>query len=171
MIKNRRRGLHPISQYVDVTKTNSFVALRPLSGFRLVRPEDESIPRFLTADSEARELGAALIEALGRCRYVPPEDRDFYDMDKYYRSYMHSENEILRRMGKRTKTDAYKDAIWCRVQRVEGEIQIQPFRPAARGTWKMLPEEMRVSIPETTDPDAVGAALNLAFERGATFEG
>ncbi len=167
----KRHGPPPISQYVDVTLTATFIALQPLSGFVLMRPEDGSMPEFLPADCGARELGAALLAALGRCRDVPPEDREFYSLAKRTESYAHSEQELLRRTGKRSKTQAYKNAIWCRVRRCEGQLSIRPNRPAPRGTWKPLPKEEHVVIPETADPDALGAALLLAFERGREFEG
>ncbi len=167
----RHLGPPAITQRVDVTLTATFIALRPLSGFRLMRPEDGSMPEFLPADCSACEVGAALLAALSRCRYVPPEDREFYSLAKRTESYAHSEQALLRRTGKRSKTQAYKNAVWCSVRRCEGQISIQPFRPATRGTWKMLPEGERVVIPETTDPDALGAALLLAFERGREFEG
>lgn len=171
MTKYKRQGPHPISQYVDVHQTEKLTALQSLSGYRLVRPEDGSVPEFLPADSDARELGRALLDAFGRCRYVPPEDEEFYNMNKYYENYAHSEKEILRRTGKRTKSEAYKNAVWCEVRREERQIHMQPFRPATRGNWDMLPAEMCVVIPETTDEEPLGAALKLALERGRTFEG
>jgi len=171
LIEKKLRGSPPISQSVDVTRTEYFVALQSLSGGPLARPDDGSAPEFLPTDCSVRELGAALLAALSRCRHVPSEEREFYSLAKRLESYDHCEKEILRRTGKRSKTRAYEKSIWCRVRRAEGQINIRPNRPAGRGTWKPLPVEEHVVILETTDPDALGAALKLAFERGQTFEG
>jgi hypothetical protein len=170
--KKKRRGPLPIRQAVDVTADDTLVSFQSLSGYRLIRPEEGRLPEFLSAHSDARELGAALIAALDRCRWIPPEDSEFpnfNNMDTFYRTYKETEHEILRRTGRETEFEAYKNMIWCRVRRTEGEIEIRPFRPKTPGTWEMLPEEMFVKIPETMDPDAVGAAFVLALERGRTF--
>ena len=171
MIEKKRSGPLPISQYVDITQTEAFVAIQPLSGLRLFRPEDGSVPEFLPVDCPCGELGSALLAALQRCRRVSPDDRDFYNKTKYAQSYLASESEFLRRTGKRSKTDAYKNAVWCRVRRSDGQIAISPSRAIGRGKWKPLPGADRVSIAETTDPEAIGAAVLLAIERGRNFEG
>lgn len=169
MRKKKRRGPPPICQNVNVIQTESFIALESLSGYGLVWPEDGSVPEFMAADSDARALGAALLAALARCRHIPLNDPDSYDMVNYIRNSRHSEKELLRRTGKRTKTEAYKNALWCCVRRAEGEIHIQPFRPATRGKWDMLPVEMCGVIPETVDSESLGGALILALERVAIF--
>ena len=74
-------------------------------------------------------------------------------------------------MDAKNKRDACKGAVWRRARRAESQMNIQPFRPDTRGTWKMLTEDMAVEIPETTDSEIVGAALSLALDRGWTFEG
>ncbi len=162
---------HPISQTVDVTATKTLVAFQPLSGYVLMRPEDNDAPAFLPADSVAVALGVALNDALGRSRYVPPDDRDFYDMAKHVRNHGDSEREVLRRTGGKSKREAYENAVWCRVERAEGQIRIWPHRPDKPGTWDALPEAQCVVIPSSASEDALGNALKTAIERGRTFKG
>ena len=171
MTEKPRKLPRALSQIVDIHATLSFVAFQSLSGSGLKRPEDGGLPDFISANADVHEIGVALLEALGRCRFVPPEDRAFYDMSKYVKSYADSEAAILRRTGKKTKREAYSGAVWCSVRQADDEIKFCPFRPDKPGTWKQLPDEMIVAIPRTTDPDIVGAALALALERARTFEG
>ncbi len=161
----------PVTHRVSVYANDDFVALQPQSGCRLKRPEDGSVPVFLDKGANARELGTALVEALGRCRWVQPEDKEFHDMAKHVRNHAFTQDALIRRTGKKTKREAYKTMVWCDVRRSEGVIRIDPFRPDKPGQWNMLPTDEAVVIPATDDPDAVGAALALAIERARTFEG
>lgn len=103
-------------------------------------------------------------------RIIPLEDVAFRSLEKQAESYKHSEDALLQRTGHKSKTRAYRNAIWCDISRGEGEIVFLPFRAAGRGTWKMLPEDECVIIPDTTDPEKLGSALWLAFNRGRDFE-
>jgi hypothetical protein len=55
---------------------------------------------------------------------------------------------------------------WCRAERSEGKISIQPHDRGERpGYWWDLPPEDMVVIPATEDAVTVGTALRLALDR------
>jgi hypothetical protein len=66
----------------------------------------------------------------------------------------------MQRYRHKTKREAYKTMDWCRAERSEGKISIEPHdrRPKPE-EWKWLPPESKVVIPATTDATIAGAAV------------
>jgi hypothetical protein len=55
---------------------------------------------------------------------------------------------------------------WCRAERCEGKISIQPHKRDEKPEyWIWLPPDQNVVIPVTTDAAVAGAALRLALDR------
>jgi hypothetical protein len=64
----------PFRQWTDVKRTDRFISVEPLSGYRLIRPEDESSVIYLAPDTNNEELGRALLESLDRSRFIHPDE-------------------------------------------------------------------------------------------------
>jgi hypothetical protein len=53
---------------------------------------------------------------------------------------------------------------WCRAERCEGKISIQPHKRDKPEYFRDLPEDKTIIIPETLDGATAGAALRLALD-------
>lgn len=157
----------PFRQWADIHRTDKFISIEPLSGYRRALPEDEGSVVYLSPDGSDAELGKALLEALDRSRFIwPPDEMGFFEADRYMRCYRNRQKDFMQRYGYKTKRDAYKTMNWCRAERSEGKISIQPHnRDKQPERWKWLPPEKNVLIPATEDAAAAGAALRLALDR------
>jgi hypothetical protein len=154
----------PFTQWSDVSRTERFISIVPLSGYRLIRPEDDGYAIYLAPDTSDEALGRALLEGLARSRFIFPPDPTFSEAERYMQSYRNQQNDFMQRYGYKTKRDAYKNMDWCRVRRSEGTISLQPHKRDKPEHFRSLPPEKTVAIPATDDSVAVGAALRLALD-------
>jgi hypothetical protein len=155
----------PFRQCATINETEKFIATTAISGYRRFLPEDEPQIIYLAPDSPGVVLGQAVLETLDRSRFIHPDtDRDFFDMHRILAADKAWHADFMKRYKYKTKRDAYRNMRYCRVERCEGKISIQPhkrdFKP---GLWWDLPPEKTVVIPETSDPGIVGAAARLAL--------
>jgi hypothetical protein len=157
----------PFTQWASVHRTDKFISIEPLSGYRQSLREDEGYVIYLKPDMDDEALGLGLLEALDKSRFIwPPDEPSFFKWERYIRCYRNWEKDFMRRCGYKTKRDAYKNMNWCQAERSEGTISIQPHhRRGKPGEWLWLPPEQNVVIPATRDAAAVGAALRLALDR------
>jgi len=157
----------PLTQWADINRTDRFISVQTLSGYRMVQPEDDGRVDYLAPDASAEVLGRALLEALDRSRVIRPrDDRGFFEPERYLRLRHEYEQYFMRRYGYKTKREAYGAMDWCRAQRSEGKISMQPHKREKPEYWRDLPPEKTVIIQATQDAVAVGAALRLALDRG-----
>jgi hypothetical protein len=156
----------PFTQWADIQRTEKFVLVESMSGYRMVQPENDGHAIYLTPDASDEDLGRALLEALDRSRFIWPRDEpEFFEWQRYVKCYKDRQKEFMRRYGYRTKREAYKNMEWCRVERSEGKISIQPHKRDKPELWTDLPPDRTVVIPAATDAVALGAALKLALSR------
>jgi len=156
----------PFAQWADIHQTEKFISVEPLSGYSRALREDHGYVIYLAADATGDALGRALLEALGRSRFIWPRDEpEFFKWQRYMRCYRNWQKDFMRRYGYKSKRDAYKNMDWCRAKRSEGKISIQPHKRDKPEYWADLPPDRTVVIPATTDAAAAGAALRLALER------
>lgn len=157
----------PFAQWADIHRTDKFISVEPLSGYRMVVRDDEGYIIYLPPDANDDALGAALLTALAKSRFVlPADDPNLLKVERYMKCYRNWEKDFMRRYGYKTKRAAYKNMNWCRADRSEGKLSIQPHhRRDKPGQWRWLPPEEHVVIPETRDAAAVGAALRSALDR------
>jgi len=129
--------------------------------------EDDSRPIYLTPDATDVALGHALLEALDKSRFIwPPDEPEFFEWQRYIRRERDWHKEFMDRFSYKTKREAYRNMNWCRIQRSEGRISIEPHKRRDQPEhWKWLPQDQTVSIPDSRDTAAVGAALRLALDR------
>jgi CDI immunity protein len=155
----------PFTQWADVNRTDRFICIEQLSGYRIIQPEDDGYVTYLEPDATDEALGRALLEALARSRFIFPPDPAFSEAERYLRCYRNWQKDFMHRYGYKTKRDAYSNMDWCRVKRSEGKISIQPHQRDRPEYFRNLPPEKTVTIAETDDPETVGAALWLALNR------
>lgn len=157
----------PFTQWADISRTERFIAVKPLSGYRMIRPEDDSCVIYLLPDATDDALGQALLEALDKSRFIwPPDDPEFFEAKRYMQSYQNAEKDFMRRYNYKTKREAHKNMNWCRAERSGGTISIEPHnRDNKPGHWKWLTPDKTVVIPATPNATIVGAALRLALDR------
>lgn len=154
----------PFTQWSDVNRTERFICVEPLSGYRIIQPEDDGYVIYLEPNASDEVLGQALLEALARSRFIFPPDPSFSQAERYMRCYHNWQKDFMRRYGYKTKREAYKNMDWCRVKRSEGKISFRPHQRDKPEYFRFLPPEKTVVIPETDDAVAVGGALRLALD-------
>ena len=156
----------PFTQWASIHRTESFVSVEPLSGYRRSLREDVLHVIYLTREANDDMLGRALLEALDRSRFIwPRNEPGFFKWQRFLQSDLNWQKDFMRRYGYKTKQDAYKNMNWCRAKRSEGTISIQPHKRDKPEYWQNLPPGKTVSIPATEDASTVGVALRLALDR------
>lgn len=152
----------PFTQWADIHRAEKFISVEPLSGYRLVHRDDEGCVFYLSPEAGDDALGQALLEALGRSRFVLPR-ADPLQWEKYERCEQNWQKDFMRRYGYKTRREAYRTMDWVRVKRSEGNISFQPHSRGKPGHWIWLAEDKTVVIPATTDAAVAGAALRSAL--------
>jgi hypothetical protein len=142
----------PFTQWADVHRTERFVCIAQLSGYRIIQLEDDGYIAYLERRASDDALGLTLLEALARSRFIFPPDPAFSEAERYIRCYHNWQKDFMQRYGYKTKRDAYKNMDWCRVKRSEGKISIQPHK-------RDKPEYFH------DEAGTLGAALRLALDR------
>jgi len=162
----KRAKALPFRQCADVHRTERFICVMPLSGYRTMQPEDDGYVIYLEPDASDDAVGRALLEALDRSRFIPPPNEpEFFKWERYTQCHRNWQHDFMRRYGYKTKRDAYKNMEWCRVKRTEAKISIMPHKRDKPEYYRSLPEEKTVVIPETRDTVTAGAAVRMALGR------
>jgi hypothetical protein len=162
----KRREPLPFAQWASIHGTEKFVSVEPLSGYSIIQREDEGRIIYLPPDASNETLGQALLEALGKSRFIYPPDREFSNPERYMRCYRNWQKDFMRRYGYKTKREAYRNMNWCEAERSEGTISIQPHKRDDKPEhWIWLSPDQTVVVPATADAAVVGAALRLALDR------
>ena len=156
----------PFTQAADIHRTETFICLQPLSGYRAYYPEDAGYVIYRPPDASDEAVGGAFLETLDKSRFiVPPAEPEFFEWRRYMKCYKEWHHDFMRRYGYKTKREAYKNMNWCYAKRSEGTIWIQPHKRDKPEYWLDLPADRNVVIPATQDAAAVGSALKLALDR------
>lgn len=156
----------PFAQWADINRTDLFISVEPLSGYRTIQRDDEGCVVYLTPSTADDALGRAMLEALDKSRFIwPPDEPEFFKWQRYVLCYRNWQKDFMRRYGYKTKREAYKNLDWCRAERSEGKISIQPHKRDKPQYFVDLPPDKTVIVPETRDTAVLGAALRLALDR------
>jgi hypothetical protein len=157
--------LQPFAQWADISRTDRFICVQPLSGYRIIQLEDDGYVIYLAPDATDEALGRALLECLDKSRFIWPPDPEFSRWQRYVGCYRNWQQDFMRRYGYKTKREAYKNMNWCRAERSEGKISIKPHKRDKPEYWRDLPADVTVIIAATTEAVAAGAALRLSLDR------
>jgi hypothetical protein len=152
--------IKPFTQWADVAKTERFIRIVPLSGYRLVQREYEAYAIYLEPHASDESLGRALLDTLERSRFIPPRPA-FAEAEKYMRYYW--QKDFTQRY--KTKREEYKSMDWCRSRRYGGKIEIHPHQRDMPEYFLDHPPEKTVVIPATANAEVVGAAARMALNR------
>jgi hypothetical protein len=156
----------PFTQWADVSRTDRFICVQPMSGYRMIQQEDDGYAIYLPPGAADEALGQALLNCLDKSRFIPPlTEPEFFDWRRYVPLYKNWQKDFMRRYGYKTKREAYRNMDWCRVERSEGKISLQPHKRDKPEYFRDLPPERTVVIPATNDAAAAGAALRQALDR------
>ena len=150
----------PFTQWADVARTERFIRIVPLSGYRLVQHQYEAYATYLEPHASDEALGRALLDTLERSQFIPPLPA-FSEAEKYMRYYW--KKDFAQRY--KTKREEYKNMDWCRAKRSEGKIEIYPHQRDMPEYFLNHPPERTVVIPATAKAEAVGTAGRLALNR------
>jgi hypothetical protein len=157
----------PFAQWATINRTEKFICIEPMSGYRMTIREDDAFRIYLEPDAGENAIGEAVLTALDRSRFIYPlDDREFFRFERAKKNQRIWENEVMKKYKYKTKRDLYKNSDYCRVERSEGVIEIKPhIRDTKPGFIRDVPKEKIVTIPTTDDPSLVGAAAKLALSR------
>ena len=156
----------PFTQWADVHSTERFISIEPMSGYRRALPENEAHVIYLPPNASDDVLGRALLEALDRSRFIWPDDEpEFFEWKRFTQCSRNWQEDFMRRYGYRTKREAYNNMDWCRAERSEGKISIEPHKRDKPEYFRDLPPDRTVVVPAMDDAAAAGAALRLALDR------
>jgi hypothetical protein len=152
--------IKPFTQWADVAKTERFIRIVPLSGYRLVQHEYDAYAIYLEPHASDEALGRALLNTLERSRFIPPRPA-FSEAEKYMRYYW--QKNFAQRY--KTKREEYKSMDWCRAKRSGGKIEIHPHQRDMPEYFLDHPPEKTVVILAMANAEAVGASARLALNR------
>lgn len=156
----------PFTQWADVSRTDRFTCVQPMSGYRMIQMEDDGYVIYLPPNPTDEALGQALLTCLDKSRFIwPPDERKFFEWERYLPLYKNWQKDFMRRYGYKTKREAYRNLDWCRVTRSQGRISIRPHKRDKPEYFDDLPPERTVVIAATTDAAVTGAALREALDR------
>ena len=132
----------PFTQWADVSKTERFIRIVPLSGYRLVQHEYDAYAIYLEPHASDEALGRALLDTLERSRFIPPRPA-FSEAEKYMRYYW--QKDFTQRY--KSKREEYKNMDWCRAKRSGGRIEIHPHQRDMPEYFLDHPPDKTVVIP------------------------
>lgn len=156
----------PFAQWADIRRTEKFITVEALSGYRRTLRESDGYVIHLAPDAAEDLLGASVLRTFDKSRFIwPPDEREFFEADRIVQCQRNWHKEIMGRYAYKTKTGLYKNMNWVVAERSEGKISIKPHQRDKPEYWRSLPPEQTVIIPETRDALVVGAAVRLALDR------
>ncbi len=156
----------PFTQWADIKRTQRFISVQSMSGYRMVQPEDDGHVIYLPPDATDDALGQALLKALDKSRFIWPADEpEFFKWQRYMECHRNWKADFMCRYGYKTKREAYMDMDWCRAERSEGKISINPHKRDEPEYWRSLPADRTLVIPDTREAATLGAALRSALDR------
>jgi hypothetical protein len=150
-------------------KSNTdFMCIETYSCYRESARDPQGAQHLLPPEASDEELGAALLDALARSRFLTLAEADtFFFWKRIKDSYDAWVKYLMDRHGYKTKRALFKNMKNCRIESQEGKITIRPTNHEKLEGWTGdgLNEEDYVVIPADSLATEVGAALRLAFSR------
>jgi len=145
-----------------------FILVETYSGHRSSRFDPHGAQHLLAPEAGDETLGAAILDALSRSRFLPLEDaRPFLDPQRVRQEYAAWTQSLMTRYRYKTKRALFGDMIRCGIQMAADIITIKPARHDRLEGWgRTLGDGIEdVVIPDGSTAADVGAALRLGFSR------
>jgi hypothetical protein len=157
-----------------------FMCVETYSGYSNSRRDPKGEQYFLAPEASNEKLGLAVVNALGRSRFVLPAprtdvwihpdagfDMELYDYKQTTENYATWVKDLMIRYGYKTKRALFKKMKSCSIERKGGVISIGPSHHEKLESWGRENDDgiEDVVIPESSTSGEIGAALRLAFGR------
>lgn len=161
-----------ITAWAGAVDNGDFVCVETYSGYSLTGRDPEGAQHLLAPQANDHQLGVAVLDALGRSRFISPledpeEDLAFFDLESTAKQYEEWVRRLVALYGYKTRRALFKDMKSCQIKRREGTIVIGPSHHEKLELWSGdgISKDDYVVIPADSGPTEVGAALRLAFTR------
>ena len=156
----------PFTQWADVSRTDRFICLQPMSGYGWIQQEDDGYAIYLPPDAADEALGRALLECFDKSRFIwPPPTRNSPSGEGMCRSTRPGRRISCAATAIRPSARPIETWIGVETERSEGRISLQPHKRDKPELFRDLPPDRTVVVAATTDAAAAGAALRLALDR------
>ncbi len=145
-----------------------FFFISTYSGYRMLGRDPKGAQHYLEPDASDETLGAAVLDALDRSRFLSIEEADdFFNLKRSQERYEEWKRSVMQRYGYKTKRALFKDMASCDIQMAGGNITLVPTNHDRLEGWGREKGDgiEDVVITEGSSAAEVGAALRVAFSR------
>ncbi|MEW9809143.1 MAG: contact-dependent growth inhibition system immunity protein [Candidatus Symbiodolus clandestinus] len=152
----------------EVYKNNEFVSIETYSGYGSSRADPKGKEYRLPVDADDRTLGDAVLDTLQYSRIVhPKEDPELFSNQKMMERYQQWVAELMAAYGYKSRRALFKEMHSCSIEKIQGSITIFPRWHEKLEGWSISASKgpFPIIIPDSSNPEEIGAALKLAFSR------
>lgn len=143
-----------------------FFLVETCSGHRMLHDDPAGAQHYLEPGTRDEVLGAAVLDALDRSRFLPIEEARVLSQGAGER-YEEWKRAVMARYGYKSKRSLFGDMARCSIQMAGNTIKVAPTDHDKLEGWadKSADGGEDVVIPANSSAAEVGAALRLAFKR------
>lgn len=151
-------------------RNDDFYLIETYSSYRSSGRDPLGRQHILPLTANAKELGAAVQDALAHSRFLSLEQaQEFFDIEKMMPLHAAWISDLMMRHNYKTKRALFKNMASCHISFVVGEepMTISPSYHNKLEGWIRTKDDgiEDVLLPVDSSPDTVGQALLLAFSR------
>lgn len=143
-----------------------FFLIETCSGHRMLHDDPAGAQHYLGPATSDEDLGAAVLDALDRSRFLPIGEARVLRQGAGER-YEEWKRAVMARYGYKTKRSLFGDMARCNIRMTGNTIKVIPTNHDKLEGWadKSADGSEDVVLPANSSPAEVGAALRLAFNR------
>jgi hypothetical protein len=152
----------------SASENGDFVCIETYSGYRGGVRDYLGKQHLLPPDATDAKLGHAVIDALAHSRFVlPQQDMVLYDYEQMKRHYADWIKNLQSRYRYKSKRALFSNMRSCMIKSQDGTLTIMPSNHDRLEGWSGdgITKDDWVILPADSPPQAIGAALRLAFSR------
>ena len=130
-------------------------------------PDPQGVRHVLAPDAADGEIGAAILDALDRSRFLPPDHPDWARViGDYIDGTRHAEYDagLMRIAGVKTRASLYRGARLVGVRIWGGRIEFTAWRERRGRDFGSSGGGPAETLPRDADAEAVGSAFRRALE-------
>jgi hypothetical protein len=157
-----------------------FVCIETWSGYRSKYRDPRGVQHLLRPEAAAQEIGAAVIDALSRSRFVlsypseiaihPPGlefDAELFDYKLTAERYAAWVANLKSLYGYKTRRALFENMKNCGIDLARGQMTIRPWRHEKLEGWseRGIKESDYIVLPFDSNVEEIGQALRLGFSR------